>query len=58
VTPRLDCGWFDMIIDCHGHYTTTRKGLALWRDAQTTVIGGKVSRGTDGSNPASSTRES
>jgi hypothetical protein len=23
-----------MIIDCHGHYTTAPRGLALWRDAQ------------------------
>jgi 4-oxalmesaconate hydratase len=23
-----------MIIDCHGHYTTTPPGVGVWRDAQ------------------------
>jgi 4-oxalmesaconate hydratase len=27
-----------MIIDCHGHYTTAPKGLALWRDAQIAAL--------------------
>jgi len=27
-----------MIIDCHGHYTTARKRLALWRDAQIAAL--------------------
>ncbi len=27
-----------MIIDCHGHYTTTPQGVADWRDAQTAAV--------------------
>ena len=27
-----------MIIDCHGHYTTTPKGVADWREAQTAAV--------------------
>lgn len=29
-----------MIIDCHGHYTTTPPGVAAWRDAQTAALKG------------------
>lgn len=27
-----------MIIDCHGHYTTTPPGVAAWRDAQVAAV--------------------
>ena len=27
-----------MIIDCHGHYTTTPPGVAAWRDAQRKMV--------------------
>ena len=27
-----------MIIDCHGHYTTTPPGVAAWRDAQKEAV--------------------
>ena len=27
-----------MIIDCHGHYTTTPPGVAEWRDAQKSAL--------------------
>ena len=27
-----------MVIDCHGHYTTTPAGVADWRDAQTAAV--------------------
>ncbi len=27
-----------MIIDCHGHYTTTPPGVGRWRDAQTAAV--------------------
>ena len=27
-----------MIIDCHGHYTTTPPGVADWRDAQKAAV--------------------
>ena len=27
-----------MIIDCHGHYTTTPPGVATWRDAQKDAV--------------------
>ncbi len=27
-----------MIIDCHGHYTTTPPGVGAWRDAQTAAV--------------------
>jgi 4-oxalmesaconate hydratase len=27
-----------MIIDCHGHYTTTPPGVAVWREAQTAAV--------------------
>ena len=27
-----------MIIDCHGHYTTTPPGVGAWRDAQKAAV--------------------
>jgi len=27
-----------MIIDCHGHYTTTPPGVGAWRDAQKEAV--------------------
>ena len=27
-----------MIIDCHGHYTTTPPGVGAWRDAQKDAV--------------------
>jgi 4-oxalmesaconate hydratase len=29
-----------VIIDCHGHYTTTPSGVGAWRDAQIAALGG------------------
>jgi len=28
-----------VIIDCHGHYTTTPSGVAEWREAQMAAVG-------------------
>ena len=31
-------GWCQVIIDCHGHYTTTPPAVGRWREAQTAAV--------------------
>ena len=56
--PRRDGGAHGVIIDCHGHYTTTPPGVGAWRDAQVAEVERDPSHvGTRGSHrPCPTTR--
>jgi 4-oxalmesaconate hydratase len=48
---------FDMIIDCHGHYTTTPPGVGEWREAQKAAVAADPDHRGDGSAPVVSDEE-